>query len=80
MPAPRRLDPVRSETMALDVAARRAGFSKSMLYEHFKAGDLPFPVLEIGRVLRVPVVPFERWLAGLPAIVDPHADAAERAS
>jgi hypothetical protein len=63
-----RLDSVRADTMPLDVAARRSGFSKSMLYEHFKAGDLPFPVLQIGHVVRVPIAPFEQWLTGGPAV------------
>jgi excisionase family DNA binding protein len=52
------------DTISIDEASRRSGFGRSTLYERARRGDLPFPVLVIGKRMRVPVVPFERWLNG----------------
>lgn len=53
-----------ADTISIDEAARRSGFSRAHLYANARLGTLPFPVLVIGQRMRVPVGAFERWLQG----------------
>jgi excisionase family DNA binding protein len=57
-----------ADTLTLAQAAERAGISTRTIYRLDRDRALPFPVLTIGRSRKVPVAPFERWLAGGDAV------------
>lgn len=59
------------ETCSVEEAARRLGFDKQAVYRDIRAGTCPFPVIRVGRRIRVPVAPLERLLATGSATV-PH--------
>ena len=54
----------RLSTYTFPVAAARVPCSINHLRNLYARNELPFPVLRLGRVLRIPVEPFERWLRG----------------
>ena len=47
-------------TISVDEAAEWLGISRNSAYEAAKRGEIP--VIRIGRLFKVPVVPFERML------------------
>ena len=49
-------------TMSVPEAGRRLGLGRNASYEAARRGELP--VLRFGRKLRVPIIAFERLLAG----------------
>jgi hypothetical protein len=65
-------------TVDLITAARAWGIGRSAAYEGAKNGTLPFPVISVGRHLRVPTAPLRRGLqldgptADMPGATDLH--------
>lgn len=55
-------DPGRTgaKTISIEEAAAWLGISRNGAYEAVKRGEIP--TIKIGRLLKVPVVPFERML------------------
>ena len=51
------------KTISVEEASRWLGISRNSAYEAVKRGEIP--TIKIGRLLLVPVAPFERML-GLP--------------
>lgn len=49
-------------TLTIEEAARMLGIGRNSAYEACKRGEIPS--IKIGRLLRVPRIPFERMLAG----------------
>ncbi|GJE48426.1 hypothetical protein GOFOIKOB_1456 [Methylobacterium tardum] len=49
-----------AKTISIDEAAAWLGISRNGAYEAAKRGEIP--TIKIGRLLKVPVVPFERML------------------
>jgi excisionase family DNA binding protein len=56
------VDPKRAgaKTISIEEAARELGISRNGAYEAAKRGEIP--TIKIGRLLKVPVAPFERLL------------------
>lgn len=50
----------RAKTMSVEEAGRWLGISRNGAYEAVKRGEIP--TIKIGRLLLVPVAPFERML------------------
>lgn len=50
----------RAKTMSVEEAGRWLGISRNSAYEAVKRGEIP--TIKIGRLLLVPVAPFERML------------------
>ena len=48
------------KTISVEEAGRRLGISRNSAYEACKNGQIP--TIRIGRLLLVPIVPFERML------------------
>ncbi|GJE41857.1 helix-turn-helix domain-containing protein [Methylobacterium soli] len=57
------------KTISVEEAGRQLGISRNTAYEAAKRGEIP--TIKIGRLLRVPVAPFERLL-DQPAITRPE--------
>lgn len=47
-------------TISVEEAGRQLGISRNSAYEAARRGEIP--VIRIGRLMRVPIVPFERLL------------------
>lgn len=47
--------------MTIPETAARMGVSADCLYERHRRGELDFPVVTVGSLLRVPKLAYERW-------------------
>lgn len=51
-------------TLTFEMAAARVPCSTNHLRNLYSRDELPFPIIRLGRILRIPVQPFEQWLRG----------------
>ena len=51
-------------TLTFEMAAARVPCSTNHLRNLYTRGELPFPIIRLGRILRIPIEPFESWLRG----------------
>ena len=48
------LEALKAPTVGVSVAAEAAGVSAWAMYQAIKAGESPFPIIRVGRAIRVP--------------------------
>lgn len=54
----------RLSTYSFETAAARVPVSVNHLRNLYARDELPFPIIKLGRVLKIPIEPFEKWLRG----------------
>ena len=54
----------RLSTYSFEAAAARVPVSVNHLRNLYARDELPFPIIKLGRVLKIPIEPFEKWLRG----------------